>query len=50
MSSEGCTFQSSLSSGDSEQIIVIISTRMLENFSQSVLCDIFSGKEDAGNQ
>ena len=49
MSNEGCTFGSSLSSGNFERIIVILSTKKFENFSQSVLSDKFSVKEGAGN-
>ena len=49
MSYEGCTFRSSLSSGNFERIIVILSTKKFENFSQIVLSDKFSGKEGAGN-
>ena len=49
MSYEGCTFRSSLSSGNFERIIVILSTKKFENFSQIVLSDKFSGKVGAGN-
>ena len=49
MSSEGCTSWSSLSSGNFERIIVILSTKKFENFSQIVLSDRFSGKEGARN-
>ena len=41
MSNEGCT----LSSGNFERIIVILSTKKFEKFSQIVLSDRFSGKE-----
>ena len=43
MSSEGCSFRSSLPSGNFERIIVILSTNKFENFSQIVLSDRFSG-------
>ena len=46
---KGCTFRSSLSSGNFKRIIVILSTKKFENFSQIVLSDKFSGKEGAGN-
>ena len=49
MSSQGCTFRSSILSGHFERIIVILSTKKFENFSQIVLSDRFSGKEGAGN-
>ena len=49
MSSDECTFWSSLSSGNFERIIVILSTKKFEIFSQIVLSDRFSGKEGAEN-
>ena len=49
MSNEGCTFRGSLSSGNLERIIVTLSTKKFENFSQIVLSDKFSVKEGAGN-
>ena len=49
ISSEGCTFRSSLSSQNFARIIVILSTKKFDNFSQIVLSDRFSVKEGAGN-